>query len=354
MATIRDVAERAGVSTATVSRALNDRGYCSGAVRERVRAAAEALGYVPNAMARGLKTRQSRLIGLLAPDPAEPAFCVVAQEVERVAAERGFQVLLGIGRGDPAREEASLDQMLARNVDGLLIAPAGAPDAPVRRAVAAGIAAVVIADALGEPVVDAVRADNVGGSRQLAAHLLGLGHRRIALVNGRATSTAGREREQGFREAHAEAGAPIDESLIRHGGWETDDAAGLVAALLREPARPTAIVAASAPLAVGAMRALRAAGCRVPEDVALTSFDDVPLAAEFDPFLTTVVPPTATIGRLAATMLLDRIAGDVVSSPREIVVPVTIEVRRSCGARSALWRTPPPLGIPGVEVMVAG
>ncbi len=354
MATIRDVAERAGVSTATVSRALNHRGYCSPGVRERVSAAAEALGYVPNALARGLKTRRSQLIGLLAPHLTDPFFTVVAQEVEHVASARGFQVLLGIGLGDPAREAAYLDLMLAHHVDGVLIAPAGAPDAPVRRLVAAGTPAVVIDDVPGEPLVDAVRADNVGGARQLVTHLRALGHHRIALINGRAGSTSGREREQGFREAFAEAGAPLDESLIRNGGWTADDAARRAADLLREPNGPTAIVTASALLAAGSLRALRVAGLRVPGDVALASFDDVPFAADLDPFLTVVAQPAATIGCLATTMLIDRITGDDAGPPREVVLPVTLEVRRSCGASGSPWFATPSFGEPGVEILVAG
>lgn len=353
MATIRDVAERAGVSTATVSRALNHRGYSSSAVRQRVAAAAEALGYVPNALARGLKTRRSQLVGLLAPDLIDPFFGVVAQEVERVAAARGFQVLLGLGHGDAAREAACLDLMLARHVDGVLIAPAGEPGPPVRRLVAAGTPAVVIDRVPNGLPVDAVRADNVGGARQLASHLLALGRHRIALIDGHADSTSGRERERGFRLAFADAGVPLDEALIRHGGW-AGDSAWRVAGLLREPGRPTAIVAVSARLAAGVERSLRQAGVRVPEDIALASFGDVPFAADLDPFLTVAVQPAAAMGRRAATMLIDRITGDDVAPPREVVLPVTLDVRRSCGAVGAPWLADAPFDKSGVDVLVAG
>lgn len=354
MATIRDVAERAGVSTATVSRALNDRGYCSSGVRDRVRAAAESLGYVPNALARGLKTRRSLLIGLLVPGLTDPFFTDVAQGVESVASARGFQVLLGIGLRDQAREAAYLDLMLAHHVDGVLIAPAGDADAPVRRLVAAGTPTVVIDDVPDESLVDAVRADNVGGARQLANHLLALGHRRIALLNGRVASTSACERERGFRQAFADAGLPLDERLVRHGGWTTDDAAHRAADLLREPDRSTAIVAASAPLAAGTLLAMRAVGLRAPDDVALASFDDIPFAADLDPFLTVAAQPAAAMGRRAAAMLIERIAGDETGPPREVVMPVTLEVRRSCGAPAAPWLAVAPFEHSDAEVLVAG
>lgn len=354
MATIRDVAERAGVSTATVSRALNDRGYCSAGVRERVRAAATALGYVPNALARGLKTRQSGLIGLVVPHLTDPFFTVVAQGVEDGASARGYQVLLGVGLGDPAREAAYLDLMLAHHVDGVLISPARTPDQPLRRLVEAGTPAVVIDDVPSDPIVDSVRADNVGGARRLASHLLALGHRRIALLNGRAGSTSGRERELGFRQAFAAVGATLDERLIRHGTWCADDAAERATVLLREPDPPTAIVTASALISAGTLRALRAAGVRVPDDVALASFDDIPFAGDIDPFLTAVVQPAAAMSQLAVTMLLDRIGGAESGAPREVVMPVAFEVRRSCGAPTAPWFDQAPFDAAGVEVLVAG
>lgn len=334
MPTIRDVAERAGVSTATVSRALNGRGYSSAAVRERVRAAADVLGYVPNALARGLKTRQSRLVGLLVPELVDPFFAVLAQGVERVASAEGFQVLLGVSLGDPGREAAYLDLMLAHRVDGVLISPAREPEPPVRRLMDAGVCAVVVDDAPALPMIDAVRADNVGGVRLLTEHLLGFGHRRVALLNGRAGSTPARERERGFRLALARARVAPDERLIVPGQWAADDAACRMTALLGASEPPTAVVTASALIAVGALRALREAGVRVPEDVAVVSFDDVPFAADIDPFLTAAAQPATALSRLAATMLLERIAGIAIGPPRAVVLPTTLVVRRSCGAAS--------------------
>jgi LacI family transcriptional regulator len=332
VATIRDVAERAGVSTATVSRALNGRGYASPEVRDRVRAAAADLGYVPNALARGLKTRRSRLVGLLVPELVDPLYAVVAQAVERVASAEGSQVLLGVSLDDPAREGAYLDLMLAHRIDGVLLAPAHGPESAVRRVEAAGVPAVVIDDAATASGIDAVRADNVGGGRLLAEHLLGRGCRRIAFLNGRAGSTPAREREAGFRRAFAAAGVPIDERLILPGRWEADDARQRTAALLAARPRPDAVVAASALIAVGALRALGDAGVRVPDDIAVASFDDLPFAADIDPFLTAVAQPAAAIGEAAATMLMERIAGAAAGPGREVVLPVSLVVRRSSGA----------------------
>ena len=178
---------------------------------------------------------------------------------------------------------------------------------------------------------DVVRGDSMAGARTLTRHLLALGHRRIALINGHRDTSVARDREAGFRMALAEAQVEIDERLISSGTWFIDDAEARTGAILDEDNPPTAILAANNFMAIGALRALRERGRRVPEDVALACFDDIPDAAEVDPFLTALAQPAYTMGTLAMQLLLERISGTFRGSPREIVLSSHLLVRRSCG-----------------------
>jgi LacI family transcriptional regulator len=333
LATIQDVARLAGVSTATVSRVISGRGYVSPASREQVLAAADALGYMPNGMARGLKTQRSGLIALLVPEIVNSFYTTISRGVEDVANVSGLHVILGNTDESVAKERAYVELMISTRVDGVIIAPAGRTATSLEPLLANSVPTVLVDRSVSGFPADVVRADSITGAQTLTRHLLALGHRRIALINGHRDTSVARDREAGFRTALAEAQVEIDERLISSGTWFIDDAEARTGAILDEDTPPTAILAANNFMAIGALRSLRERGRRIPQDVALACFDDIPDAAEVDPFLTALAQPAYTMGTLATRLLLERISGTFRDSPREIVLSSHLLIRRSCGAQ---------------------
>jgi LacI family transcriptional regulator len=332
VATIHDVARRAGLSVATVSRVMSGRGYVSPASREQVLKAADELAYVPNGMARGLKTQRSGLIALLVPEIVNSFYTTISRGVEDVANANGLQVILGNTDESAAKEGAYVELMVSTRVDGVIVAPAGRTAKTLKPLLTTAVPTVLVDRSVAGFPADVVRGDGVGGAQTLTRHLLGLGHRRIALLNGHLDTSVARNREEGFRNALGGEGIVIDERLVSSGTWFIDDAETRAGAILNDAEPPTAIVAANNFMAIGALRALRKRGLRVPQDVALVSFDDIEDAAEIDPFLTALAQPAYTMGTLAMQLLLERIGKSFRGAPREIVLSPQLLVRRSCGA----------------------
>jgi LacI family transcriptional regulator len=332
LATIQDVARRAGVSTATVSRVISGRGYVSPASREQVLAAADALDYVPNGLARGLKTQRSGLVALLVPEIVNSFYTTISRGVEDVANASGLQVILGNTDESVAKERAYVELMISTRVDGVIIAPAGRKANTLNPLLENSVPTVLVDRSVSGFPADVVRGDSMAGARTLTQHLLALGHRRIALINGHRDTSVARDREAGFRLALAEAQVEIDEQLVSSGTWFIDDAEARTGAILDADIPPTAILAGNNFMAIGALRSLRGRDRRVPQDVALACFDDIPDAAEVDPFLTALAQPAYTMGTLAMQLLMERIGGTFRGSPREIILSSDLLVRRSCGA----------------------
>lgn len=329
MATIRDVARKAGLSVATVSRVMSGRGYVSPSSRERVLRAAEALAYVPNGMARGLKTQRSGLIALLVPEIVNGFYTTISRGVEDVANANGRQVIVGNTDEDVAKERAYVDLMIASRVDGVIMAPAGRSTTSLRTLTGAGIPTVLIDRALPDGAADIVRGDSRGGAKTLTRHLLNKGHRRIALINGHLDTSVAQEREGGYREALTEADVKVDDRLISSGTWFIDDAAVRAGALLDRGVAPTAILATNSFMVIGTLRALRERGLSVPEVISLVCFDDLEWAAEIDPFLTALSQPAYEMGATAMRLLVERITRAYQGPPRELVLEPTLLVRRS-------------------------
>jgi LacI family transcriptional regulator len=332
VATIHDVAKRAGVSVATASRALSGRGYVSAASRDQVVKAADELAYVPNGLARGLKTQRSGLVALLVPEIVNSFYTTLSRGVEDVANANGLQVILGNTDESVTKERTYVELMITTRVEGVIVAPAGRTADHLEPLLTASVPTVLVDRTVDGLAADAVRGDGVGGAETLTRHLIGLGHRRIALINGHLDTSVARDRETGFRNALASAGIDVDERHLSAGTWFIDDAEARAGAILEAAEPPTAIVAANNFMAIGALRALRKRELRVPDDVALASFDDIEDAAEIDPFLTALSQPAYTIGTIAMQLLLERIAGTFTGAPREIVLSPRLLVRRSCGA----------------------
>jgi LacI family transcriptional regulator len=333
MVVVRDVAQRARVSTSTVSHVLNRTRYVSDELRERVLAAMQDLDYQPNAAARSLTLKRTNTIGLIVPDIRNPFFASVARGVEDVAQHLGYTVVLCNCDEDAAKESACLRALQTRQVDGLLVSSEGAADAHLARLVRAGLPIVLVDRELPDLHAPAVVLDNAAGAHAAVRHLLSRGHRRIAMLTGRPSISTGAERIAGYRRALNEAGLEVDDRLVVASASTCEGGATATHAVLEVAPPPTAIFSGNNLVSVGALLALANRGLRVPEDVAVVSFDDLPYpwADAFRPHLTTVARPTYELGCKAAETLVNLLRSPSARPAERIVLEGTLLVRESSG-----------------------
>ena len=315
--TIQDVAARSGVSISTVSRVVTGAVAVEPETAERVREAIAALGYRPNLLARSFRRRVTHTIGLLVPDNSNPFFAELARTIEDAGFADGYSVVLCNSDLSAVKQETYIDVLLANRVDGLilvssgLIPTVGRHDA-VARILDAGAPCVVVDRDLGETPVDQVLVDNDQGGYLAGEHLIALGHRRIACLVGPSDLTPSAGRIAGFQRALADAGLAVAaEGLVRGNGRPDGGSAAALQLLERGVVGAgdvTAIFAFNDQMATGAIGALQRAGCRVPQDVSVIGFDDIPQSAAIFPALTTIAQPIAEMGSIGVRLLLDRIA----------------------------------------------
>ena len=329
MSTISDVAKRAGVSTMTVSRVVNHSGYISQETQERVEKAIAELGYVPNALARSLRFKKTKTIALVVSDITNPLFTTIARGVEDAASENGFSVIYCNTDESPHEESEYLYTLLAKQVDGILLVPARSSRESITFLQERKEPVVVLDRRVSGVKVDTVRCDSIDGAYQLTRHLLDLGHRRIAVISGPAEASTAADRVAGYRQALDEAGVEIDPQLICFGQFVQASGYQMVQQVLSVTPRPTAIFAANNFISIGAYHALRDAGLRIPEDVSLVTFDDLPASLVLEPFLTVADQPAYDMGHKGTELLLARLAGEGPSDPQDIILPVRIIVRKS-------------------------
>ncbi|MEU7580311.1 LacI family DNA-binding transcriptional regulator [Streptomyces sp. NPDC041068] len=325
---IKDVAAEAGVSVATVSRVLNSHPSVSPASRARVLAAVEALGYRPNAVARSLRTDQTRTLGLVISDVLNPYFTELARSVEEAARALGYSVIIGNADERPELQDHHVRTLLDRRIDGLLVSPTDGGSPLMLDAARAGTPMVFVDRWIPGVDVPVVRSDGRAAVRDLVAHLHRIGHRRLAIIAGPAATTTGSERVDAFRDALREHGTALPEEYIGQGDFQADSGRRATERFLALPEPPDVVFAADNLMALGALDAIRAHGLRVPHDIGLAAFDDIPWFVHTDPPVTAVAQPTGDLGRAAVHALIDRIEG---RSPRSVTLPARLVVRRSCG-----------------------
>jgi LacI family transcriptional regulator len=326
--TLADLAREAGTSPSTASRALSGRGYVSPAARARLLAAAERLGYVPNASARTLKHQTSRVVGVVVSDLENQFYARLAAGIEQTLREADYQMVLLGDNSESAEEVAGARTFLAMRAPGVILTPVAHEAASLLAD--HGVAVVEVDRQLATVPCDAVVIDNVRGAREATAHLLAAGHRRVGLLVAETDWTSDAGRLQGYSLAHAEAGLPVDEALIVRIPFHALDAERRIEALLDGQA-PTAIFAANNLLAEQAWRVLRERGLRLPRDVSLIGFDDVQWMEMVNPGITAVAQPAVEMGRRAARLLLRRIEDPECEPAVERLEP-TLVVRGSTGA----------------------
>lgn len=307
--TLRDIAARLGLSHSTVSRALADNPAINAGTRARVRAAAEAMGYVANASARLLRGERSALVGLVIPDVQNDFYATIARIVADTLAGQGFQTVLAITEDDPAREQQALLGLVEARAAGVILTPTAQPLAGAL-ALLPRMPVVQLLRAQRDIGADRVLIDDEEGIALATTHLLALGHRRIAYLGTPAMLSTGAARLAGFRRAFAAAGATVDERLVCQGAPRPETAQDAVLDLLRRAAPPTALLCASSELTLGALLALQSLGLRAPDDLSITGYGDPRWFALAEGGITTVQLPVEDVARAAATALLRRMSGE--------------------------------------------
>ncbi len=327
-ATIKDVARVAGVSVATVSRALNGAENVLPHTRQRIVEVARELRYSPSGAARSLITRRTDTVGALLPDLHGEFFSELIRGIDQAARSRGLHLLLSSSHDDANEAAAALRAMNGR-VDGLLVMSPHADDDFLSQNLPLNLPAVLLNSGVRSPTQPVFAVDNFGGARAMTEHLVGIGRRRIAFLGGPAANFEARERERGYR-----AGLPPSmQPWLLEGDFSEGGGQRAGAALLALPAaeRPDAVFAANDIMAIGLLGTLLAGGVRIPEDIALAGFDDIPIARYVAPALTTMHVPIAALGSQALDALADAVDTPRSGAAEATVMPVELIVRRSCG-----------------------
>jgi LacI family transcriptional regulator len=331
--TIRDVARRAQVAPITVSRVVNNTGYISPDTRQRVEAAIQELNYIPNALAQSLRYQKTNMVALIVTDITNPFWTTVARGVEDACNEHDVNVIVCNTDERQNKLENYINLLLQRQIDGLIVVPTeGYTGSMLENLYTNHVPSIILDRVL--PNWDkhtVVRSDSVLGGYLLTKHLLDLGHRRIMLLSGSDNVSTGVERAEGYKRALLEAGLPLEPELMSFGKFTQHSGYELAVHMLKDiHPRPTAIVTANNFIAFGAQTALDEYGVRIPDDISLTTFDDLPEQINPRPFLTSVIQNPYYMGQEAAQRLIARLE-DSDAPVEEVIVPVTLIVRRSSG-----------------------
>ncbi|MGO4620698.1 LacI family DNA-binding transcriptional regulator [Ensifer sp. 2YAB10] len=327
---IKDIAERAGVSVATVSRALSGSSLVTDETRKRIHALARELNYRPNVSARNLRTRRSMSVLLVVRDVGNPFYLEILKGVEATAREAGYAVLMGNTENDPDREVEYFNMLRDGHADGMILMTGKLPPPqPGESADLSHLPVVIALEMIEGSGFPHVQIDNVAAAEAAVEHLVALGHRRIAHIAGPLPEVMALHRRDGYRAAMKAAGLAIPEGYEVRGDYLLESGEARAADLFALPEPPTAIFAANDEMAYGAIHALRRLGRDVPGDVSVVGFDDLYLSKAFYPPLTTVSQPRADIGRTAMSQLLNILSDDDVGAEPAIVLPTTLNIRGS-------------------------
>ena len=328
--TMRDVAREAGVSVNTVSRALSGKPDVSPETRARVLKIAERLGYRPNRLARGLRSNKTGTIGVIVTDIANPFFGALVKGVERAARQHDYSIILQDTDEDYEREKEAIQVMLAERVDGLLITPVQTKTETIEELKEAGLPFVLLGRYFDGLETDYVVTDDVQGGYLATEHLIKLGHKRIAMINGPLHISSAKERFQGYKKALDHYGIELDESMVSTGAITMDDGYRISKSLLSRTNRPTAIFTYSDFVAFGVMRAVREVGLRIPEDVAVVGYDDVGFSSCLEVPLTTVRIPKEKLGSKAMESLISKMSNErELAGFQKVKLPVKLVIRET-------------------------
>ena len=332
MTTIVDVARAAGVSTATVSRVLNNKPQVDPRLAATVLLAVKDLGYRPNRVARSLRTRRNRVWALiLSGVRTGPFFADVVRGIEEVAYGAGYVLFLCNADEDPSKEASYIDLAVAENVGGVILMPSG-PSTALMPLVSSGIPVVLIDRVLPGREADAVIADNVSGAYEAVRHLLAGGYEHVACVTGPLTITTGSQRHAGYCKALEEAGMALDNSLVRVSDFSEEGGRTAMRELLEQSNRPDAVLLANLLMTMGGLHAIAQAELAIPADMAVVGYDDMSWASLLRTPLTTVAQPTYDMGMESARLLLSRLEG-YSGAARVVTLSPSLRIRASSAPR---------------------
>jgi len=327
---IKEIASKAGVSTATVSHAFRNPGRVSDETRKKVLDAAKKVGYTPNRLAASLRTARSGNIVAIIPDVADSHNSEIIKAIEKVAHSRGYSVLLGDTQGSEEREREFAAMTTSRQADGIILMSHRFPFDMGKGKLAVDDLPPVVSgcEFSGHDYIPAVAVDDVQAAMDATRHLISYGHKDIGVITGDMNSTSGRDRLEGFRGAMSQAGLSCNEDLIVSAKYSPLSGETATETLLLNKKRPTAIFCFSDEIALGCMYALRQHGFSVPDDISVIGFDNIPFAKYFSPPLTTIAQPAQDIGTICATILLDLIDGKKPEKLRNLL-PHELLIRES-------------------------
>jgi LacI family transcriptional regulator len=331
VATIADVAKKAGVSVSTAARVLSGRGYAAVETRRLVLEAAKDLGYVPNQIARSLRTRQTQMVGLLIGDVENFFYSVLAKNVESVAKGAGYHVVLCNSDDDPEIEREYLKLLDAMRVDALIVTPTSRNRRDLARLHDKGMVIVQVDRRVDGLVADAILVDNESGAEHAVSHLIEAGHRRIGILTGDLAVPTAQHRLAGYERALKDAGIPVRQELVKTGSFHREHAIEDATDLIRAVPAPTAVFAANNILAEATLIALGQDGLRVPRGVSVVAFDDVQWMSMVEPAVTAVRQPVADMARSAAELVLRRLREGREGPPSTIVFRTQLVERASVG-----------------------
>ncbi len=333
-ATLKDVAALANVSRATAARALNSYGYVGGETAQKVQAAAEQLGYRGNRLAQALRNGQLPIVGCILGDIQNPFFARIAHDIEVLARERGHNLVIGSSEEELDQEISLLASLQSLSIRGFIVAPTSADNNGHLQGLIAENVPLVLIDRVAEGVdCDSVLVDNEGGTRKAVEYLIGMGHRRIGLLQDNMRIFTSRERMSGYRTALAAGGIALDDRMISVSQSTVEHAVDATIRLFSQKNPPTALFTVDSLMTQGALLAFRSMGISIPHDVSLIGFDDFNLATFTDPQITVVSQPVSEIGRAAARLLFDRLSGKN-DLPQKIRFETKLIVRGSVSRRS--------------------
>jgi LacI family transcriptional regulator len=328
MPTILDVAKRARVAPITVSRVINNSGYISQGTKERVDAAVKELGYVPNTLARGLRSKRTKTLALVVTDIANPYFTLMARGVEDAAGAADYSVVYCNTDESEAKEEKYANLLAQRQVDGVLLVPSCGNVRTIKFLLSNDITVVALDRRVSGVKIDSVRSDSEDGAHRLTHLLIGLGHKRIAMITGPRDVSTSVDRVAGYQQALSKAGL-AENVLVYYGAFNQESGYELTEQAIRHSPRPTALFGANNFITIGIIKALQRLKLSVPGDVSVVGFDDLPESMLLSPFLTVAAQPAYEMGRTATELLLKRLSGELSGKCQTLVLQTQVIERGS-------------------------
>lgn len=329
--TIKDVASKAGVSVTTVSHVINKTRFVSEELVERVLLAMEELKYQPNTLARSLRMGETKTIGLIIPDNSNPFFADVSRTVEDIGFERGYSVFLCNSDGLLEKEAAYISMLITKQVDGVVYIPASGSQSHLLSLTSRGIPVVVVDRDIPDLEADVVLIDNEQGGYEATRYLLGLGHKKIACITGPPQLAPSAARVKGYQRALQECCLPVRSEYILPGDFRARGGEMAMHGLLKLPDKPTAVFSCNDLMAIGALRILRKHNIKVPQQISIIGFDDIDMASEIVPALTTVAQPAVDLATCAADLLIARLQkGQACVEFKRRVLDARLVIRDSC------------------------